>query len=146
MKSRDEVSAGGVVYREGADGPEVLICKASGYHKWVLPKGLIDPGETHEQTALREVREEVGVEAEIVTPLGEPEKYVYTARGMRVFKTVYYYLMRYVSGSKDDHDYEVEDVRWVSFDEAIEMMGFEGGREMLRRARAAFDGETGAAT
>lgn len=141
MKSRDEVSAGGVVVREGAEGPEVLICKAAGYHKWVLPKGLVDPGETHQQTALREVREEVGVEAEIVGELGQPETYVYMARGTRVFKTVHYYLMRYVSGRPEDHDYEIEEARWVRFDEGIEMMGFEGGREMLRRARAALSGE-----
>ena len=87
-KWRKEVSAGGVVVRSGEDGPQVLICKDAGYQKWVLPKGLIGRNEQAEDAALREVEEEGGVRARLVAPLGEPEKYVYTARGMRVFKEV----------------------------------------------------------
>ena len=56
MKSRDEISAGGVVFRHGANGIEVLICKDAGYHRWVLPKGLVNRGESFEQTAVREAR------------------------------------------------------------------------------------------
>jgi 8-oxo-dGTP pyrophosphatase MutT (NUDIX family) len=91
MKSRNEVSAGGVVYRRGEQDIKVLICKDAGYHRWVLPKGLVGSHERFEEAALREVREEVGVEARIVQTLGEPEKYVYTARGIRVFKSVHYF-------------------------------------------------------
>ena len=60
MKSRDEISAGGVVYRQTDDGVDVLICKDAGYHKWVLPKGLVRKNEEYDETAVREVREEVG--------------------------------------------------------------------------------------
>src|SRR5689334_4230555 len=98
MKSRNEISAGGVVFRRGENGIEVLICKATSYHRWVLPKGLVNQGENLEQAAIREVEEEVGVRARIVESLGEPEKYIYTSRGMRVFKVVHYFLMEYVSG------------------------------------------------
>jgi 8-oxo-dGTP pyrophosphatase MutT (NUDIX family) len=134
LKSRNEVSAGGVVYRRGEGGIEVLICKDAGYHRWVLPKGLVDAGESFEQTAVREVEEEVGVVSRLVAPLGE-ERYVYTARGMRVFKTVHYFLLEYVSGSEANHDHEMEDVRWCSLDEAMGFLGYKGAKDVLARAR-----------
>jgi 8-oxo-dGTP diphosphatase len=134
LKSRPEVSAGGVVYRRASDGVEVLICKDAGYHKWVLPKGLVDAGETPDTAALREVREEVGVTARIIAPL-RAEKYIYTARGVRVFKTVHYFLMEYESGSEADHDHEMEAVRWVSLDDAIDLMGYQGAKDVLREAK-----------
>ena len=134
MKSRPEVSAGGVVYRRTTDTVEVLICKDAGYHKWVLPKGLVHAGETPDTAALREVREEVGVTCRIVAPLRE-EKYIYTARGVRVFKTVHYFLMEYESGSEADHDHEMEAVRWAVLDEAIDLMGYQGAKDVLREAK-----------
>jgi len=134
VKSRDEVSAGGVVFRRNEDGLEVLICKDAGYHRWVLPKGLVGKGETYEQTALREVEEETGIKAKLIASLGDPEQYVYTARGVRVFKRVYYFLMEYESGSIDVHDHEMEDVRWVSVDEALEMLAYDGAKRMVRAA------------
>src|SRR5262245_31705931 len=100
MKSRNEISAGGVGYRRTDDGVEILVCKDAGYHRWVLPKGLIAKDERPEQTAVREVAEEVGVRARVVQPLGDPEKYVYRARGVLVFKSVYYFLMEYESGNE----------------------------------------------
>lgn len=135
MKSRDEVSAGGVVYRRDADGIKVLICKDAGYQKWVLPKGVINRGEAVEETARREVREEVGVTAQIINSLGE-EKYVYMARDVRVFKAVHYFLMEYQSGSEADHDHEMTEVRWVSLSEAISLMGYKGAQDVLKRAQA----------
>ena len=134
MKSVDEVSAGGVVYRQQADRLEVLICKSSGYHRWVLPKGLIDPGETYEQAAVREVVEETGVRARLIAPLGEPEQYVYSRSGTRVFKRVYYFLMTYESGDIADHDHEMEEVRWVTFDEADSLLAYDGARTTVRKA------------
>lgn len=140
-KWRKEVSAGGVVVRPGEDGPQVLICKDAGYQKWVLPKGLIGRNEQAEDAALREVEEEGGVRARLVAPLGEPEKYVYTARGMRVFKEVTYFLMAYESGSVESHDHEMADVKWVSFPEALETLAFDGAREVVRRAQAVIEAE-----
>jgi 8-oxo-dGTP pyrophosphatase MutT (NUDIX family) len=132
--SRDEVSAGGVVYRRNEDNIEVLICKDAGYHRWVLPKGLIGKGEDYERAALREVEEETGVKARLVAALGEPEKYIYSSRGVRVFKRVYYFLMEYESGSLDDRDHEMEDVRWVNIDEALEMLAYDGAKRMVKKA------------
>lgn len=135
MKSRDEVSAGGLVFRQTERGVEVLICKDSYYHRWSLPKGIVDRGETYEQAAVREVREEAGVHARIVAPLGAPEKYVFTQRGVRVFKTVHYYLLEYQSGSPDDHDSEVEETAWMTLDEAIQRVAYGSIKALLERHR-----------
>lgn len=136
MKSRNEISAGGVVYREGHEGIDVLLCKDAGYHRWVLPKGLVRKTESYEETALREVREEVGVDAQVVASLGEPEKYIYTARNIRVFKSVHYFLMKYLAGNEQDHDREMEEVRWVPLPEAIELIAYPQTKELLRRCQA----------
>jgi 8-oxo-dGTP pyrophosphatase MutT (NUDIX family) len=135
MKSRSEISAGGIVYRHSNQTIEVLICKDAGYHRWILPKGLVRKHESYEETALREVREEVGVEARIVQALGEPEKYVYTARNMRVFKSVYYFLMEYVSDSPWQRDAEMEEVKWVSLAEAIDLIAYPQTRALLKRCQ-----------
>lgn len=139
MTSRSEVSAGGVVFRVINEKIEVLISKHSGYHKWVLPKGLVETGERIEQTAVREVEEEVGVKAKIIVPLGEPEEYVYVLHGERIFKKVYYFLMEYVSGDEESHDFEMEEVMWVSIPEAINHMGYQGAKQVLERARVAIE-------
>lgn len=128
-----------MVFRRTANGIEVLVCKDAGYHKWVLPKGLIAKGESPEQTAAREVAEEVGVKARVLEPLGDPEKYVYTARGVRVFKAVYYFLMAYESGSEAEHDHEMEEVKWTGIDDAIDLMGYKGAKDVIRRAKARLD-------
>lgn len=132
---KQQTSAGGVVYRVVNGIPEVLISKHSGYHQWVLPKGLVEPGEKLEETAVREVKEEVGVTAKIIQSLGEPESYTYVMNGEKIAKNVYYFLMEYVSGSEDLHDFEMEDVKWTSFEEAIELMGYEGAKKVLRKAQ-----------
>jgi len=135
MKSRQEVSAGGVVYKAQGDSYVVLVAKHSGYHKWVLPKGLVEKGEKLEDTAVREVKEETGITAKVREPIGKPEEYVYILQGERIFKKVYYFLMEYVSGDEITHDFEMEDVQWVSMDEAIDRMGYEGAKQVLVQAK-----------
>ena len=107
-------------------------------HKEVLalPKGLIDPGEKPAQTALREVREETGVEAEMVEKLGDV-RYFYQRSGKRIFKRVTFYLFSYRAGSLEDHDDEVEEARWMPLAEAIEALSYDGEREMAERALSA---------
>lgn len=141
MKSRREVSAGGLVYRETPGGVEVLICKDAGYHRWVLPKGVVRKDEDLQAAAVRETQEEVGVEARVVAALGEPERYIYTARGVRVFKEVHYFLMAYVSGDEQTHDAEMEAVRWVPIDEAIETLAYEGAKNVVRRGKALLEAD-----
>src|SRR5512142_1341109 len=114
-----ERSAGGVVVR---DGEVVVIVPtrrgAQGQRVLALPKGHVDPGETPDQTALREVREETGVDAELAEKLGEV-RYFYQRGGKRIFKRVTFFLFAYRSGSLDDHDDEVEEARWMPLEEAI---------------------------
>lgn len=109
--------------RRAADGSRVLG----------LPKGHIDPGETALRAAVREVREETGVEAELVQELGEV-RYWYRREGRAVPKSVLFYLLRYRSGDIEDHDDEVEEVQWMALAEACAALTYEGEREMARRA------------
>ena len=97
-----------------------------------LPKGHLDADETPLQAALREVREETGVEAEPVTELGEI-RYQYERRGGIVDKRVVFFLLEY-RGGELQHDHEIEEVRWMPLSEAIEAVSYEGEREMLTRA------------
>jgi len=132
-----ERSAGGVVVR----GDEAIVIVptrrgAQGQKVLALPKGHVDPGETPDQTALREVREETGVEARIVEKLGDV-RYFYQRGGKRIFKRVTFYLLAYRGGSLEDHDDEVEEARWMPLAEAVEALSYDGEREIAERALSA---------
>ncbi|HEU4702541.1 MAG TPA: NUDIX hydrolase [Conexibacter sp.] len=129
-----ERSAGGVVVR----GEQAIVIVptrrgAQGQKVLALPKGHVDPGETPDQTALREVREETGVDAALVEKLGDV-RYFYQRGGKRIFKRVTFYLFEYLGGSLDDHDDEVEEARWIPLAEAVRALSYDGEREMAERA------------
>src|SRR6476646_8140854 len=115
---RREFSAGGVVVRNLRGRPVLAAIRPAGKPEgtWALPKGLIGPGERAEATALREVREETGVEATPVEQLGDV-RYVYTWDGERVFKVVSFFLLRYSAGRlgeiAPEFGREVAEVRWL---------------------------------
>jgi 8-oxo-dGTP pyrophosphatase MutT (NUDIX family) len=106
---------------------------ASGNKVLALPKGHVDPGETPAQAAQREVREEAGVDAELVGELGEV-RYWYQRDGKKIAKVVTFFLFEYRSGDVGDHDSEVEVARWISLEEAERDLTYKGEREMVRRA------------
>jgi 8-oxo-dGTP pyrophosphatase MutT (NUDIX family) len=129
-----EFSAGGVVVRDGecvvivptrraADGSAVLA----------LPKGHPDGRESPADAALREVREETGVEAALVEKLGDV-RYWYMRGGRRIAKVVSFYLLEYLAGELDDHDHEVEDARWMPLEQAARELTHRGERDMAARA------------
>jgi len=131
-----EISAGGVVVRGGEVVVIVPTRRASdGTRVLGLPKGHIDPGETAVQAAAREVREETGIVAEPVRELGEA-RYWYRRNGQTIGKSVSFYLFRYLGGDTDDHDDEVEEVRWIGLKEAQTALTHAAEREMVTLALA----------
>lgn len=124
-----EFSAGGIVFKNS----HVLLTKHSQNKHWSFPKGLIDPGQTSKEAALREVKEEGGVEAEILDKVGY-SKYVYFLNGEKIFKVVTYFLMKYKSGSIKDHDWEVEEAGWYEVEDALKQLTFSQDKELLKKA------------
>jgi 8-oxo-dGTP pyrophosphatase MutT (NUDIX family) len=135
-KTRTEVSAGGVVYRRGSGGVEVVLAARrtrSGDLAWGLAKGGIEADESPEAAAVREVREETGIEAEIETSLGET-RYFYVWEDVRIRKTVHFFLMRATGGDPNDRDDEMEDVQWFPLERALKRAAYRGERDVLGRA------------
>jgi 8-oxo-dGTP diphosphatase len=139
LPTLEQRSAGGVVYRYNGASREVVIIKMLPEMRWQLPKGLIDEGETSEQAALREVREESGIEAELVSPI-DAIQYWFTAEWngerRRIHKFVQFYLMKYRAGDVNDHDHEVEEARWTTIDTALSMLNFQSERDIVSKAVA----------
>ena len=136
---RDQTSAGGVAFRDAArgEGTEVALVLVGVKRRWQLPKGIIDAGETPEETARREVREEAGIESQVAAPIETIEYwYVGDDRGTRVrfHKRVHFFLLRATGGDVRDHDREVLEARWVKAAEAGAMLAFPTERRVLARA------------
>jgi 8-oxo-dGTP pyrophosphatase MutT (NUDIX family) len=131
MSTELETSYGGVVLR----GEELLVITPAGKRVTGLPKGGMEDGETPEQVAAREVREETGVIAKVLEPLGDV-RYTYRRGGRRVRKTVHFFLCEYVRGSTNDHDHEVDDARWIALESALQALSYPGERALIERLLA----------
>ncbi len=131
---REDFSAGGVVVR-GADVAVIVPVKrgADGSPVLGLPKGHLDDGETPEQAARREVREEAGVCGELIASLGEI-RYTFERRGQTISKTVAFFLFEYRCGDVADHDHEIEEARWMPLRDARSALTHDGEREIIARA------------
>jgi 8-oxo-dGTP diphosphatase len=138
ITTMDQISAGGVAFRWGDSQPEIAIVSVKPKLRWQLPKGIVDPGESPQVTALREVREESGVETELIK-LIETIEYWYRSvkygKPIRYHKFVHFYLLEYKSGDVANHDHEVEESRWVRLDEALKMLDFKSERDVVEKAR-----------
>jgi 8-oxo-dGTP pyrophosphatase MutT (NUDIX family) len=135
---REQVSAGGVVFRGEKDAAEVVIVSVGGQNRWQLPKGLVDTGEKPEITAVREAREEAGVDSEVVTHLETIEYWFAGLDGgerVRFHKHVHFYLLRDLAGDTANHDWEVNEARWVPIDDATRQLTFDSERRVMERAR-----------
>jgi 8-oxo-dGTP pyrophosphatase MutT (NUDIX family) len=137
IQTLEQVSAGGVAFCLNDSDYEIAIISVNPSRRWQLPKGLIDAGETPETAALREVREEAGIETELLSKIETIEYwYVGDYRGERVrfHKFVHFFLLKYTSGNVANHDLEVVEARWVKTEEAIKMLAFESEKEIVGKA------------
>jgi 8-oxo-dGTP pyrophosphatase MutT (NUDIX family) len=138
LRTARATSAGGVVHRTIDGRTQVALVHRRAPVLWALPKGTPDSGETIEETALRETREETGLEVEIVQPL-RSIRYFFVRGSTRFHKTVHFFLMRAVGGSTDAHDAEFDDVRWVDLPEALALLNHATERSVVEEAAAALD-------
>ncbi|MDL2334821.1 MAG: NUDIX hydrolase [Chloroflexota bacterium] len=131
-------SCGGILLRDNDGTTEICLGRRKRVMgrkgtTWALPKGTPNNGESTDETALREVAEETGLEVRIVAPVGAID-YFFTQDGQRIHKTVHYFLMEPVGGSLDGHDHEFDEVRWMSIDEARRLMSFQTERQIVEEA------------
>ena len=141
MRTVNETSAGGLVVA-GLGGPPELQSAAligrtdrRGRLLWSLPKGHLEPGETAEQAAEREVAEETGIRGQVLLPLGDID-YWFVTEGRRVHKTVHHFLLRFLGGELSDEDLEVTEVAWVSLSEMDRRLAYADERRLVRDAHA----------
>ncbi|HDO22903.1 MAG TPA: NUDIX hydrolase [Nitrospirae bacterium] len=131
-----KTSAGGVVYRKNGDEIEIILIKIRNGTVITLPKGRVNEGESLAETALREVREEAGINGTIEAYLEDVSYWFYSKEeNVKYKKKVHYYLMRYVNGKTTDHDSEVEDVAWMNLEEAVDKVVYKTDRQILKKAR-----------
>ena len=134
-----QISAGGVAFRKRKKQIEVALISVGDNNRWQLPKGIVDKGESTEDAAVREVREEAGIDAEVVERIDKIEYwYFWSEDGQRVryHKFVYFYLLRYKAGDVRDHDNEVNEARWIEIDEAIKLLAFNSEKRIAGKAKA----------
>ena len=140
-KWKRETSAGGIVYKREADKIDILLINprspnygpAEDY--WTFPKGLLDhEGESKEQVAVREVREEGGVNASIKAELGYIQYFRKSDYYGNAIKFVHFYLMEYLSGNPEDHDNEVAQAAWFNIDEVLSKLKYPHDKEIFERA------------
>jgi 8-oxo-dGTP pyrophosphatase MutT (NUDIX family) len=124
-------SAGGLVVRES----EILLISTREGRRWQLPKGHLEHGETPEEAAVRETREETGVTGRVVAPLPAVE-YWFNERGVRIHKRVDYFLLAFVDGDAENFDRkEVSGAAWFSWEEGISRLTFANERRVAEAAR-----------
>jgi 8-oxo-dGTP pyrophosphatase MutT (NUDIX family) len=135
---REQVSAGGVVFRRDDDRIDVVIVSVGGNNRWQLPKGLVEKDEKPEIAAVREAREEGGTDSEVVEHI-ETVEYWYAGldggERVRFHKRVHFFLLRYLSGDTANHDWEVNEARWVPIGDAASQLAFDNERRVVERAR-----------
>jgi 8-oxo-dGTP pyrophosphatase MutT (NUDIX family) len=141
--TKTQTSAGGVIFRRRGRRIDVALISVGEKNRWQLPKGLVGEGETPEDAAVREAREETGLDAELIAPIDRVEYWYFsTERGERVrfHKFVHFFLLRFASGDVRDHDMEVNEARLVEIEEATAMLAFKSERGIVERAREMIEG------
>jgi 8-oxo-dGTP diphosphatase len=135
----DQISAGGVVFRRVEGHIEIALICVGELNRWQLPKGVIEKDEEAEIAALREVREETNVEAELLSPIDTVEYWFYSLRRgerVRYHKFVHFYLMRATSDDIRGQAFETNEARWFDIDTAIRLLAFDGETGVAAKAKA----------
>lgn len=140
-----ETSAGGVLFKPSAEGIRVCLIQVAtrgGNSSWRLPKGTIEVGESSEEAAERETREETGCSGDVIARLS-PIEYYYTrsidGQRYRVKKVVEFFLMEFSGGSTDDHDHEVLQAKWMTLGDAMKAISYDAESRVLQEAIHAWD-------
>lgn len=136
LRAATATSAGGIVVRHDEGRPQLVIGsrkRERDGRTWTLPKGTPKRAESTEETAIREVTEETGLEVRITGPLDSIE-YSFVQSGSRIHKTVHYFMMEPIGGDLDRHDHEFDQVRWIDFAEAASVLTFETERALVAQA------------
>lgn len=144
LRTATATSAGGIVIRFENRIPYLVVGmrrRDRAAVTWTLPKGTPNPGESREETAIREVGEETGLEVRILEPLDSID-YRFVQRGTRIHKTVHYFLMEPIGGDLARHDHEFEQVRWIRFAEAPTVLTFDTERALVATAAARLGGRS----
>ena len=132
---KKQTSAGGVIYKKNDSSIQIALISVRNGQAWCLPKGIVDKGETTEETAVREVREETGLNGRIIDALGEINYWYFVKEeNIKCRKKVYFYLMEYVSGDTADHDFEVDEAGWFPLEIALEKVSYKGDRMVIEKA------------
>ncbi|MCS7164557.1 MAG: NUDIX hydrolase [Thermodesulfovibrio sp.] len=131
-------SAGGIVYKKENGIIKVLLISTKDEKVWGLPKGIIEKGETAEETALREMKEETGVDVRIVDELGEVS-YWFVMEGEKYFKTVKYFLAEY-TGGQINPDWEISSAEWFDIEEALQKLTYKTDKDILKKAMEKING------
>lgn len=129
------MSAGGLVVDRSGTAPQAALIgrhDRRGRLLWSLPKGHLEPGESYEDAAVREVEEETGIRGRLLAPLGTID-FWFVAEGRRIHKTVHHYLLEAAGGSLSDEDAEVVEVAWVPLDEVPSRLAYADERRLVGR-------------
>lgn len=139
---KKKYSSGGVIFRGINSAVDVVLVLVKGKKTWCLPKGLINKGEEEPDAALREVREETGLDGEILKKIGQIS-YWFNLRDetVKVNKTVHFYLIKFLGGDTQDHDDEVDEARWFPIDQALRKLSFKSERDIMQKAKGMIEKE-----
>lgn len=137
VPTQEQVSAGGVAFRIVDGQIEIAIVLIVPEMRWQLPKGIVDEGESIETAASREVREEAGIETDLLTSIEKTEYWFFANQNgerIRYHKLVHWFLMRYRTGNVENHDHEVAEARWVNTGDALKLLVYKNEREVVEKA------------
>ena len=133
-----EISSGGVIFKRKDNSFEVALVSKKKGKIWCLPKGHIEEGESLKETAIREVKEETGLRGEIVNKVDDII-YWYSNKDkkgelIKIFKRVYFFLLKYVEGETKAHDHEVENVQWFDIKKARKILTYKTEQDVMKKA------------